>query len=56
MVCQFYANLDVAAFVTDVASLICNLLLQELHFLTGSYFFYPVKHSDKDMYIPPALT
>lgn len=54
--CQFFAILDVAAFVTDVTSLMCNMLLQELHFLTGGYFFNHVKHSYKDMYTPPALT
>jgi len=51
LLCQFYAILDVAAFVTDVASVMCNMFLQELHFLISSYFFNPVKDSDKNMYV-----
>jgi hypothetical protein len=46
--------MNAAAFITDVATLMYYVLLQELYFLTGRYAFNPVKHSDKDMYIPPA--
>jgi hypothetical protein len=48
LVCQFYAILELATFVTDVASWMCNMLLQELHFLSGSYLLNPVKHSNNE--------
>ena len=54
LVSQYYAVMNAAAFITDVATLMYYVLLQELHFLTGRYASNPVKYSDKDMYIPPA--